>query len=273
MQEIAKGGYDLAGFTLTQQPMIDEDAGELRADRARDQRRGDGGIDPAGEGADHLVAADLRANFLDRALEKGIHLPISLEAGDLLQKITEDRSAVLRVNHLGMKLDAVDLPRRVPHGRDVTALRRGQPMVAVGQRHDRVPVRHPNPRLVRHAVEERGVSMRDYKLCRAVLGPVEPNDLRADTSPHKLHAYAYREDRDAGAEDLSVHLGCAVRQCALGTAGEYQRGRPARRERTPRRVVRHDLAVDAELAGAPSDQLSVLRPEIENEDRLRHGVD
>jgi hypothetical protein len=46
-------------------PVIDEDAGELVADRLVDQHRRDRGIDAAREAADHLAVADLRA---DRAI-------------------------------------------------------------------------------------------------------------------------------------------------------------------------------------------------------------
>src|SRR5687768_14166275 len=52
---------DLARLVLAQEAMIDEDAGELIADRFMDEERGDGGIDAAGEAADdapppHLLA-------------------------------------------------------------------------------------------------------------------------------------------------------------------------------------------------------------------------
>ena len=67
-----------AGLVLAQQAVIDEDAGQLLADRARDQRRRDGRIDAAGERADHLVAADIaRESRCDRRLDERVHLPVA----------------------------------------------------------------------------------------------------------------------------------------------------------------------------------------------------
>ena len=43
--------------------MVDEDAGELLADRFVDQHRGDRRIDAAGQPADHAALADLLADF------------------------------------------------------------------------------------------------------------------------------------------------------------------------------------------------------------------
>ena len=45
---------DLLGLALAQQTVVDEDAGQLVADGALHQGRGDRGVDPAGEGAEHL---------------------------------------------------------------------------------------------------------------------------------------------------------------------------------------------------------------------------
>ena len=53
------------------QAVIDEDAGELVADRLVDQHRGDGRIDAAGQPADHPALADLRADLRDRLLAEG----------------------------------------------------------------------------------------------------------------------------------------------------------------------------------------------------------
>ena len=65
------------GLVEPQQTVIDEHAGELIADRLVDQDRGDGGIDAAGQAADHLALADLRADFLDRFLAEGAHGPVA----------------------------------------------------------------------------------------------------------------------------------------------------------------------------------------------------
>ena len=49
---------DLLALALAQQPVVDEDAGELVAHRAVHQRGGDRGVDAAGQPAQHVAVAD-----------------------------------------------------------------------------------------------------------------------------------------------------------------------------------------------------------------------
>ena len=56
----AEERHDLLRLVLPHQPVVDEDAGELVADRLVDQHRRDRGIDAAGEAADHPPVAHLR---------------------------------------------------------------------------------------------------------------------------------------------------------------------------------------------------------------------
>ena len=55
----------LACLVLAQQTVIDEDAGELIADRFVDQERRDGRVDAAREPADHAAVLDLRSDARD----------------------------------------------------------------------------------------------------------------------------------------------------------------------------------------------------------------
>ena len=57
VEAVAEGRHHLLGLALPQQAVIDEDAGELVADRLVDQHRGDRRIDAAGQAADHPPAA------------------------------------------------------------------------------------------------------------------------------------------------------------------------------------------------------------------------
>ena len=56
---------DLLALVLAQQAVVDEDADQLVADGLVHERGGDGGVDAAGEPADHAAGADLRADALD----------------------------------------------------------------------------------------------------------------------------------------------------------------------------------------------------------------
>ncbi len=67
----AKQRDDLLRLALAQQPVIDEDAGELIADGLMDQHGGNSGVDAAGQSADHLRLADLSANLADHRFAEG----------------------------------------------------------------------------------------------------------------------------------------------------------------------------------------------------------
>ena len=66
----------LIALALAHQPGVDVDARELVADRPVHQRRGHGGVDAAGQPADHPAVAHLRADQLDLLLDDRRHLPV-----------------------------------------------------------------------------------------------------------------------------------------------------------------------------------------------------
>ena len=77
---VAEQAQHLLRLALPQQAVIDEDAGELVADRLVDQDRGDGGIHAAGEAADHLalahLGADSSATSLGAAAQRMVQSPL-----------------------------------------------------------------------------------------------------------------------------------------------------------------------------------------------------
>jgi hypothetical protein len=62
---VAEQADDLLGLVRPHQAVIDEDAGELVADRLVDQHRGDGAVDAARQAADHPALPDLGADVGD----------------------------------------------------------------------------------------------------------------------------------------------------------------------------------------------------------------
>src|SRR3546814_8315401 len=75
---VAEEADDLLGLAEAHQAVIDEDAGELIADRLVDQHRRDGAVDAAGKAANHLPLAHLLADLRDlggRSAEHTSELP------------------------------------------------------------------------------------------------------------------------------------------------------------------------------------------------------
>jgi hypothetical protein len=91
-----EGVHYLHAFVEAQQAVVDEDAGELVADRAMQQRGDHRGIDAAGQAEDHLLLADLRAHLGDRLLDVVGHVPVAAAAADVAHEAGVDL-APLRV--------------------------------------------------------------------------------------------------------------------------------------------------------------------------------
>jgi hypothetical protein len=72
-----------------QHAVVDEDRGELIADRLRDEQRGDGGIDAAADRGDDVPVADLLADLFDFAAAVIAEVPGGLAAGDVEEEVLQ----------------------------------------------------------------------------------------------------------------------------------------------------------------------------------------
>ena len=140
----AKQADHFVRFALAHEPVVDEHAGELVADRLVDQHRRDRGIDAARQAADHARLADLRADAGDLLVAEGGHRPVALEAGDLEQEIGEELRAVGRVDHLRMEHRRVVAARFVGGDRVGRVLRHRIDPETLGQAGHAVAVAHPH---------------------------------------------------------------------------------------------------------------------------------
>ena len=76
--DMALGAHDVddpVALATPEQPVVDEDAGQLVADRAMHERRCDRRVDPTAERADHLAVADLMAQRVDGHVDERGGLP------------------------------------------------------------------------------------------------------------------------------------------------------------------------------------------------------
>ena len=96
MQAAGEHLHHHAAFVEAQQAVVDEDAGELVADRAVDQRRGDARIDAARQAEDDLLVADLLADARDRLVDVVAHHPVGLRAGDVEHEAVQQVAALAR---------------------------------------------------------------------------------------------------------------------------------------------------------------------------------
>ena len=258
---------DRLGLALAQQAVVDEDAGELVADGALHDRGGDGGVDTAGQPAQHPLVADLLAYAGDGLLGDRGRLPGRADSGDLVEERRQHPLAVLGVQHLRVPLHAGELAPGVLERRHRSALGRGERGESGGSGMYGVAVAHPRVEAGGDIGEEpSGLVHGDDRT--AELGQAGLRDVAAERAGHRLEAVADAEDRDARVEQGGIDLRGAVRVHRLRPSGQHDRGRLAGDDVGDRRGVRDDLGVDVRLTDATRDQLRVLRAEVDDE----HGV-
>ena len=192
---------------MPHQPVIDEHAGQLLADRLVDQHRRHRRIDAAREPADHPPAADLRADLGDLGGAELGHAPVAGEAADVAREIGDQLAAVGRVDHLGVELDAVEAPRLVRAHREGRAFRLRDRLEARRQRIDGVAVAHPHLMplaLLPQPVEQRR-AVDDLEIGAAELAGAVGIDRAAELLAHRLLAVADAEDRQPRLEEALRH--------------------------------------------------------------------
>ena len=267
-------GLDLLALALAQQPVVDEDAGEVVADGPVHERRGDGRVDAAGQPADDELVADLRADRLDLLVDDVGRRPRRLDAGDVVEEVLEHRLAVLAVQHLGVELHAGEAARRGPRtpatgAPSVTATTR-EARRARGARRRRATSR-PTASSGR-AGEQRRARVGDAELGAAELREPGLRDLAAERArPSPGSRSRCRRSGTPVVEQRGVDLRGAVGVDRGRAAGEDHRGRVLREHLGHRHGRRDDLAVDVRLAHAAGDELGVLRTEVDDEDGAVRG--
>src|SRR5207245_11255469 len=100
-----------------QEPVVQEDAGELIADGALDEEGDDRGVDAPRERAQHTLATDLGPDRVDRGIDEAGHRPRPAHPADG-QEVVQDRPALRGMENLRVELDGVEPAAPARHRRD-----------------------------------------------------------------------------------------------------------------------------------------------------------
>ena len=269
VEVLAEGLHDLLGLALAEQAVVDEDAGQLLADRAVHEQGRDGRVDAAGQPADDPLVAHLGADPIDLLLDDLQRRPGGRRADGPEQEVLQELGAARGVLHLGVELDAVEPALGALHrGHRRRRRRRGHPESRRGVGH-RVEVAHPAAGRVGQVVEQLAAEVAQLGL--AVLPPARAGDRAAEGHGHGLHPVADAEHRDPELEHRRVERRRAGLVHRRRAAGQDQGLRVAPAELLDRRVVRQELGEHPALAYPPGDQLRVLGPEVEDDHRAVGG--
>ncbi len=104
---------DLLTLPLAQEPVVHEDAGELLSHGPLDQRRGHGGVHPAGEpGYDGVAAHEVGYRF-DRRVDDAPGRPGRSDAGAAVEEVFDEALAVVGMDDFGVPLHREQAAGRV----------------------------------------------------------------------------------------------------------------------------------------------------------------
>src|SRR5207248_3846933 len=264
MKIFAENALDDFFLARAQQTVIDEDTGKLVANRLVQKRSYDRGATPATKAENYFVVADLGADSFAGILDERTHRPIHRAMADVIDKVLQNLATPRGMRDFGMKLQAVESPLRIFYRRE----RR-----AVGPRSDTKPTRQrcyfvtmaiPDIHLRSQAVKKlRPVSYIQYP--GAVLAASGIAHLTTEMMRHLHQAITNSQDRDPEGKNLWINLGCAVVVNARRAPRQNDAVCLFVRSSVGRGIEADDLRINLQLANAPTDDLGVLRTEIEDE--------
>ena len=205
---IAEQANHLPGFVQTHQAVIDEYAGQLRANRLVNQHRRHRTIDAARQSTDDAAFANLGADFGDHLAPVSAHRPIGFQPSDFVYEIRDQLGAVRGVHDLGVEHGRIDAARLIGRDGKWRVLARGLDREALRQLRDAVAVAHPHRIAFARfpqAIEQRAL-LHDLDVGTAKLRRVPAFDNAAELDGRCLLAIA---DRENGNPSLEYGVGRA----------------------------------------------------------------
>ena len=192
---------DLLGFPEAKEPGVDEHAGELVADGAVHERRGDGRVDATRQTAQHPLRADLRADLVDGLFDDAGLGPRRSAVAHVEEERTEHVLPALGVRHLGVELHAVQRPFAILERGDRRAGRGRGDREPFGHRSNGVAVAHPHLLVLGQILQHDRRVAGPCERGAAVLATAGALHVAAELERDELGAVADAEHRDPGVVD------------------------------------------------------------------------
>ena len=168
-----------------------------------------------------------------------------------------------------MELDAEELPLPVLDCGIGAGRGAGRLDEAFRKPGDPVAMAHPDLTVGGDALEDGAVGLQHVDVCDSVFLVLGALYKSSQQLAHDLEAIADAEDGQAHVEEPLVRSGAAGGRHGGRASGEDDALHIARSQDVLRRAVeRQDLRIDSQFPDAACDQLAVLRPEVEDDDRV-----
>jgi len=257
-------------LAFAEQTVVHKNAGQLLADGLVDQRGSDRRVDATGQPQDDTRFADLGPDLLHGMRDEILGGPLLLGAAHSDEEIADHIHTVLRMEHFGVELDAVEVALDVLDRRKRRVLRRADGLEARRQLDDLVAVGIPDAKLLRQP-GKKPARLLDRQGAMAVLAMVALGGFTAEQVAEKLDAVANAEHRHAQLENPAVRNRRLLREDRARATGEDDAHHAIGLQLLGLRRVVVDLRVHLAFANTTRDNLRVLGTEIEDGDGLWHG--
>ncbi len=275
---LREGSHHLIALVQAQQTIIDEDAGQLIADRPVQQGGYHRRVDTAGKTQHHLGVTHLLADLADALLDDLARSPERLAATDLKQKTLDDALTLTGMGHLGVELQTVEVAFFIRHAGHGCVLGFTNHLESRRQGVDPVAMTHPDIQqtitlgagVVLDIPQQVGVAACAH-LGIAVLVFIGGGYRSAKLRGHGLHAVADAKHRNPQLEHFRRRHRRFSGGDRLRTTGEDDTGRAITLEPLVRVVIGKDFAIDARFTYPTRNQLGVLGAKVENQDSV--GMD
>ena len=254
----------MLSLPLTQQSVIDENAGELVAHSALHQSRSNSRIDAARQSADDAPVTNLTTNLRDLVADDRASIPVRTASGNVEKEVLEHRLSGLRVVHFGVPLHANEPALNVFKRRHRRTRSAGQRRKSLRGTGDGIAVTHP------HAD---GVGNTGQKLPRGRNAQAGASILRCSGMSH-LTAESLGHGLESIADAQHRHTSVKQRRVDARGALCVDRGRTTRKNNgggflsehvAHWHVMRDDLGVNIRLTHPAGNELGVLRAEVDHQ--------
>ena len=196
--------------------------------------------------------------------------PAFADAAYRSNEVFQNSSAVLRMRHFGMELQAEGIARPVFNRRVIRILRGGDGDKSFGQTGEFVSVRIPDLKRVGQILEQRARGVADGQGAFAEFPFLSRLDFAGQKVRQDLNAVTDAENRNAELEDAFVRQRRVFGIHAGWSAGKDQPSRLERGDIPGASVVAENAGINVALADATRDDLRVLGTEIENDNLIVH---
>ncbi|VUJ24739.1 Uncharacterised protein [Klebsiella pneumoniae] len=276
---VAEHLHHLLRFVQAQQTVVHEYAGQVFADSAVQQHRGHRRVHTAGEAEDHFVVANLLTDTLNGVVNDFRRGPQRFALADVAHEALQHTHPLTGVGHFRVELHAVEAFFFVGHNGERAVVGAGDGYEVRWDGGHFVAVAHPHVQQ-RFAVCGQGIFdtahqravVNHFNLCVTKLTLVRTFYMAAQLHRHGLHAVADAKYRHAGFEHILRRARAVLFGGAFRAAGKNDAAWIKFADLCFRDIPCPQLTVDAQLTHATRHQLSILRPEVEDEDAMFMNV-